>query len=45
MKENLDSIATFHEAEINPERTWDIVKGVPKPFIKKINTMETKTKT
>lgn len=35
VKENLDSIATFNEADINPERTWEIVKGVPKPFIKK----------
>ena len=35
VKENLDSLATFHEAEINPERTWDIIKGKPKPFIKK----------
>lgn len=32
--ENLDSIATFHEAEINPERTWRIGDGIPEPFIK-----------
>ena len=31
--ENLDSIATFHEAEINPERTWRIEAGSPRPFI------------
>jgi len=31
--ENLDSIATFHEAEINPERTWRIEGGTPQPFI------------
>ena len=31
--ESLDSIATFHEAEINPERTWRIDMGVPQPFI------------
>lgn len=27
--EQLDSIATFHEAEINPERTWRIEAGRP----------------
>lgn len=32
--ENLDSIATFHEAEINPERTWRIESGKPEPFIR-----------
>ena len=32
--EQLDSIATFHEAEINPERTWRIEGGAPEPFIK-----------
>jgi CMP-N,N'-diacetyllegionaminic acid synthase len=32
--ENLDSIATFHEAEINPERTWRIESGTPEPFIR-----------
>lgn len=31
--ERLDSIATFHEAEINPERTWRIHRGQPQPFI------------
>lgn len=32
--EQLDSIATFHEAEINPERTWRIDGGKPEPFIR-----------
>ena len=32
--EQLDSIATFHEAEINPERTWRIERGTPEPFIR-----------
>ena len=32
--EQLDSIATFHEAEINPERTWRIESGAPEPFIR-----------
>jgi CMP-N-acetylneuraminic acid synthetase len=31
--EDLDSIATFHDAEINPERAWRIDTGVPQPFI------------
>ena len=31
--EGLDSIATFHEAEINPERVWRIADGIPQPFI------------
>lgn len=31
--EELDSIATFHEADINPERTWRIEDGKPRPFI------------
>jgi CMP-N,N'-diacetyllegionaminic acid synthase len=31
--EGLDSIATFHEADINPERTWRIDAGIPQPFI------------
>ena len=31
--ESLDSIATFHAAEINPERAWRIVNGQPAPFI------------
>ena len=33
VNENIDSIATFHDAEINPERTWQINGGVPQPFI------------
>jgi CMP-N-acetylneuraminic acid synthetase len=28
-----DSVATFQEAEVNPERTWRIDDGIPKPFI------------
>ena len=32
--ERLDSIATFHEADINPERTWRIEAGAPEPFIR-----------
>jgi CMP-N,N'-diacetyllegionaminic acid synthase len=31
--EKLDSIATFHAAEINPERIWRIERGRPAPFI------------
>ena len=31
--EELDSIATFHDADVNPERTWRINDGIPKPFI------------
>ena len=31
--EDLDSIATFHRAEINPWRTWRIEGGEPSPFI------------
>ena len=31
--EDLDSIATFHDAEINPERAWRIDSGMPQPFI------------
>jgi CMP-N-acetylneuraminic acid synthetase len=31
--EQLDSIATFSDAEINPERTWRIDGGRPTPFI------------
>ena len=34
VNENLDSIATFNEAIINPERTWKIKEGQPTPFIK-----------
>lgn len=33
LDEGLDSIATFHPADINPERTWKIVNGEPRPFI------------
>ena len=33
MAEGLDSIATFNEADINPERTWRIEAGIPRPFI------------
>jgi len=31
--EALDSVATFNEAAINPERTWRVDAGVPEPFI------------
>lgn len=31
--EQLDSIATFHTAAINPERVWRIEEGAPRPFI------------
>jgi len=31
--EDLDSIATFHQAELNPERSWKLENDVPKPFI------------
>jgi CMP-N-acetylneuraminic acid synthetase len=34
VSEQLDSIATFHEADINPERTWRIAGGKPEPFIR-----------
>lgn len=33
LDEDLDSIATFHTAEINPERCWTVEHGIPKPFI------------
>ena len=33
LDEGLDSIATFHQADINPERTWRIEEGAPRPFI------------
>jgi len=33
IEDNLDSIATFSEAAINPERTWRIENGRPRPFI------------
>lgn len=31
--EKLDSIATFQEAAINPERVWRLEAGAPRPFI------------
>lgn len=31
--ENLDSIATFQHAELNPMRTWKMKDGIPVPFI------------
>lgn len=31
--DNLDSVATFHKASVNPERTWKIVDDKPIPFI------------
>lgn len=31
--EELDSVATFHEAELNPHRAWKIENGRPKVFI------------
>jgi CMP-N-acetylneuraminic acid synthetase len=33
VSEQLDSVATFNEADINPERTWRIEAGSPAPFI------------
>jgi CMP-N,N'-diacetyllegionaminic acid synthase len=33
VREDLDSVATFHPAAINPERTWRIDEGSPRPFI------------
>lgn len=33
ISERLDSIATFHEAAINPERVWKIENEVPRPFL------------
>lgn len=33
LDEELDSIATFHQADINPERTWRVEDGAPRPFI------------
>ena len=33
VRANLDSIATFHPAVINPARTWAIEDGRPRPFI------------
>lgn len=31
--DELDSIATFHTAETNPERAWRIEEGTPQPYI------------
>jgi CMP-N,N'-diacetyllegionaminic acid synthase len=31
--EELDSIASFHPAAINPERVWRIENGTPRPFL------------
>ena len=33
VKENLDSIATFSGAHLNPHRAWTIEEGVPRTFI------------
>ena len=33
VREQLDLIATFHIAPLNPERTWRIENGAPRPFI------------
>jgi CMP-N,N'-diacetyllegionaminic acid synthase len=33
VEEDLDSIATFNAASINPERTWRVEDGCPRPFI------------
>lgn len=33
MREELDSIATFHLVPTNPERLWRIDDGVPRPFL------------
>ena len=35
--ENLDSLATFHEAEIHPEKTWHIKDNKPSTYIKKVD--------
>jgi CMP-N-acetylneuraminic acid synthetase len=32
-EEGLDSIATFHEATLNPHRAWKIEANTPEPFI------------
>jgi len=34
VREDLDSIATFNEAEVNPHRIWSIQNGQPEPFIR-----------
>jgi CMP-N-acetylneuraminic acid synthetase len=33
ISQDYDSLATFQEAEVNPERTWRIEDGTPSPFI------------
>ena len=33
VEEDLDSIATFRKATVNPERTWKIINGSPSTFI------------
>lgn len=33
VSEQFDSIATFNEAAINPERVWRITEGIPQTFI------------
>jgi len=33
VREGLDSVATFHEAELNPHRAWKIESGRPEVFI------------
>ena len=33
VEEDLDSIATFRKAAVNPERTWKIINGAPTTFI------------
>jgi CMP-N,N'-diacetyllegionaminic acid synthase len=33
INENLDSIATFNDANLNPERAWRIEEGMPRPYI------------
>ncbi len=33
VSDGLDSIATFREATVNPERTWKILNGTPTTFI------------
>lgn len=33
VRDEFDSVATFQEALLNPERAWRIVDGLPEPFI------------
>jgi CMP-N,N'-diacetyllegionaminic acid synthase len=33
VEDELDSLATFQEASLNPERAWRLVDGLPQPFI------------